>query len=106
MQAVATQDRCRESRTMPASRKRTENMGDPRGQFGSFLRNWLDRQADRGEAKRRIAEAAGVAEKAVAMWERGSNAPPLQSLDSIAKAMGYSNWAKLAVAAVRFCDGQ
>jgi transcriptional regulator with XRE-family HTH domain len=79
-------------------------MGDPRGQFGSFLRNWLDRQSDRGDAKRRIAKAAGVTERAVGKWEEGLNSPPLQSLDPIARTMGYSNWGKLAMAAVRYCE--
>jgi hypothetical protein len=96
----------RDSRPVPQHRKRTENMGDPRGQFGSFLRNWLDRQSDRTEAKRRVAAAAGVSERAVGTWELGTNGPPLQSLDSIARAMGYADWAKLALAAVRFCESR
>ncbi len=88
-------------RDVAADRKPTENTGDPRGQFGMFLRHWLDRRSDRSEAKKGIAKAAGVEPRAVGKWEEGVAGPPLQSLDAIAKEMGYANWATLAIAAVK-----
>jgi DNA-binding XRE family transcriptional regulator len=88
------------------NRKPTENMGDARGQFGAFLRHWLDQQQDRAAAKAEIAKAAKVKVRAVGKWEEGANAPNLQSLDAIARVMGYPNWGKLAMAAVRFNESR
>ena len=92
------------AQSVAPNRKETENVGDPRGQFGSFLRHWLDSQPDRTAAKERIANAAGVSTRAVGKWEEGVAGPPLQYLDDIAKAMGLKDWAKLAAAAVKHGD--
>ncbi len=93
-----------QGRDVAQHRKETENPKDPRGQFGSFLRHWLDRQADRKKAKARIAEAAGVTARAVGKWEEGVASPPLQSLDAVAKEMGFAHWGTLAMAAVRHSE--
>src|SRR5689334_18948965 len=93
-------------KAVPNTRKETENLGDARGQFGLYLRHWLDRQADRAAAKARIAKAAGVSIQAVGKWEQGVSGPPMQSLHAIADVMGFANWASLATAAVRFYESQ
>ena len=80
----------------------TKNTDDPRGQFGMFLRHWLDRQSDRSKAKARLAEAAKVTPRAVGKWEEGAAAPPMQSLPAIAKVMGFADWGRLCMAAVRY----
>lgn len=85
-------------------RAQTKNTDDPRGQFGAFLRDWIDRKHDGDES--RLAAALGISDRAVRKWCEGANAPPLADLDRIAKAMGYSDWGALASAAVRFVKKQ
>lgn len=80
-------------------RSQTKNTDDPRGQFGAFLRDWIDRKHDGDES--RLAAMLDVSDRAVRKWCEGANAPPLADLDRIAKAMGYTDWGAMASAAVR-----
>ena len=81
-------------------RNETKNLTDPRGQFGTFLRWWLDRQpTDAKPLHKRI----GVSERTIRKWCEGANAPALQDLDRIAVAMDFENWAVLAARVIRHC---
>lgn len=81
-------------------RSEPKNQDDPRGQFGAFLRDWIDRKHGGDEA--RLAEILDVSDRTVRKWIEGANGPAFSDLDRIAKAMGYSDWAAMATAAVRF----
>jgi transcriptional regulator with XRE-family HTH domain len=85
---------------MGKARGQVKNTGDPRGQFGAFLRDWIDRK--HGGDESRLAATMGVSDRAVRRWMSGDNAPPLSDLDRLAAALGYDDWSKLAVAVVKF----
>ena len=73
-----------------------ENTDDPRGQFGLFLRAWLETHSAKD-----LAEELGVSIRTLQTWGKGQAGPAFQDLDRIAAALGYSDWSKLAAAIVR-----
>lgn len=84
------------------NRPRTKQVdtSDARGQLGVFLRDRIDKRYQGDE--KAIADAMGISDRAVRKWCEGESAPSLSDLDRLAKFLGYEDWSKLAVAAVRF----
>lgn len=80
----------------------TVNADDPRGQFGSFLRHWVDTK--QGGDEKPLAKELGKSDRTIRAWITGHHGPAFEDLDRIAKAMGYANWAKLAAAVVRYAE--
>lgn len=80
-------------------RNKVENTSDPRGQFGAFLRHWIDTNHD-GDPKR-LADALGVSVRAVQTWMKGQAGPTFADLGRIASELGFADWSKLAAAVVR-----
>lgn len=80
-------------------RGETKNTDDPRGQFGAFLRDWIDRHDDGDESK--LADKLKVSDRTIRKWCEGANAPPLGDLQRIAEKMGFADWSKLAAAIVK-----
>lgn len=87
-------------RAMPRPRGPTKNYNDPRGQLGRFLRAWIDRHYSGDESQ--LAKAMGVSDRAVRKWCEGAASPRLTDFGRLADALGYSDWAALAAAVVRF----
>jgi transcriptional regulator with XRE-family HTH domain len=87
---------------LAVTRPRTKepDLTDPRGQLGAYLRYWIDKN-HAGDAKR-LADALGISARAVTKWCEGESGPDLFKLDLLAKEMGFSDWSKLAAAAVKF----
>lgn len=83
-------------------RSQTKNTDDPRGQFGAFLRDWIDRK--HGGDEDRLAQLLHVSSRTVRKWAEGSNGPAFSDLNRIALAMGYSDWAAMAAAAIRYAN--
>ena len=81
-------------------RTETKNASDPRGQFGAFLRHWIDKHL--GGDEKRLADKLDLSDRTIRKWIEGANGPAFQDLDRIALAMGYSDWGALASAAVRY----
>lgn len=81
---------------MPKPRGETQNLKDPRGQLGSFLRHWIDRHHDGDES--RLATAMDVSPRVVRYWIAGTKSPKFATFNKLAKALGFSDWARLAVA--------
>jgi hypothetical protein len=81
-------------------RSETKNADDPRGQFGKFLRWWIDRHhgGDLGP----LAQSLDVSERTIGKWAEGAHSPALQDFDRVAKALGMADWGELARAVVRF----
>ena len=97
----------------PAKKKPTKQAGTPAGEFAEFLlhklatafRKAADTEANQGRqrfsaALKEHGVKAGV--DAIRKWEQGASSPLLKDFDGVAKAMGYSDWAALAVAVRRF----
>ena len=73
-----------------------ENTGDPRGQFGLFLRAWLATHSATD-----LADELDVSIRTVQTWAKGQAGPAFQDLDRVAVAMGFADWSRLAAAIVR-----
>lgn len=84
----------------PRSRSDTKNSDDPRGQFGEFLRHWVDTKA--GGQYGDLAENLGVSPRAVGKWMEGAAGPSFGDLDRVAVALGYDDWVDLAIAVRKF----
>lgn len=80
-------------------RREIENMNDPRGQFASLLRHWLDKHHHGDGAP--LAKSLGVSLRTIQTWAKGQAGPPLADLNRVALALGFSDWSKLAAAAVK-----
>jgi hypothetical protein len=80
-------------------RNETKNQDDPRGQFGAFLRDWIDAKHDGDE--KRLATMLDMSDRAVRLWMAGDTGPAFSDLGRVAKALGYADWAALAAAVVR-----
>lgn len=76
-----------------------ENLGDPRGQFGRYLRHLL---AVKKMTAAQLAEKLGKKKRAVQTWTKGQSGPAFADLDNVAKALGFRDWSKLAEAVVKF----
>lgn len=88
--------------TMAPREPSTLNTDNPQGKFGLFLRDWLLRKGDlKGE---KLGEKLNKGERTIRGWARGEMSPPLADLDTVAAALGFKNWAKLAAAVERFCE--
>jgi transcriptional regulator with XRE-family HTH domain len=87
-------------RSVARPRTKEVDLTDPRGQLGAYLRHWIDTKG-RGDVKA-VADATGVSPRAVTKWCEGESAPDLLKLDVLAKHLGFDDWSKLAVAAVKF----
>jgi len=87
--------------TMGAMRPRNEveNTGDPRGQFGLFLRAWIDKH--HGGDPEPLAGKLGVSTRTIQTWAKGQAGPVFADLNEVAEALGFSDWSKLAAAVVR-----
>lgn len=85
--------------TMGRKRSKPRDLTDPRGQLGAYVEAWIAKHHD-GD-RQRLADALGVSLRTVGKWCEGEHAPALEMLDQLAKAMGHSDWGKLATAAVR-----
>lgn len=85
---------------MGKTRGRIKNQGDPRGQFGAFLRDWIDRK--HGGSPKPLAESLGVAVRTVQHWAGGAGGPAFEDLDRVAVALGMSDFAALALALRKF----
>lgn len=86
---------------MTPRRKPTENMGDPRGQFGEFLRDRIEKHFGGDEEK--IAKALGLSTgRTLRKWMEGVHGPAFQDLDKIAKALGLDDWYALTAAVKKF----
>jgi transcriptional regulator with XRE-family HTH domain len=88
---------------MTPRRKPTENMGDPRGQFGEFLRDRIEKHFGGDEEK--IAKALGLSTgRTLRKWMEGVHGPAFQDLDKIAKALGLDDWYAMTAAVKKFRD--
>lgn len=81
-------------------RSETKNINDPRGRFGKFLRNWIDKHYSGDEKP--LAKVLGVSERAIRKWCEGSNGPTFESLDRVAVALGFEDWGALGAAVRKF----
>ncbi len=81
-------------------REDVENKGDPRGRFALFLRDWIDRK--HGGSPKPLAESLGLKVRSVQTWMQGKAGPAFGDLDTVARALGYADWSKLAAAVERF----
>ena len=89
--------------TMTPVEPQTSNSDDPRGRFGRFLRAHLARKGDKKGDD--LADALGMESgRSIRLWMQGETGPAFKDLDRVARAIGYENWAKLAVAVERFCE--
>ena len=88
--------------TMAPREPSTKNTGDPRGKFGRFLRAYLARKDDKDGDD--LGVELGKSARTIRLWAQGEAGPAFSDLDRVAEAMGYSNWATLAVAVERFCE--
>lgn len=86
-------------RTAVARPRKEPDLTNPKGQFGAFLRWWLDKH-HAGDEKP-LATSLEVSERTIRKWCEGSAAPDLAKLDNVATAMGFDDWSKLAVAVVK-----
>jgi transcriptional regulator with XRE-family HTH domain len=82
-------------------RSETKNLSDPRGQFGAYLRDWLDRNHKGDEDA--IAAKLGVSSRTIRKWCEGSNGPAFADLDRVAIALGFVSWAEVAAKYRSFC---
>ena len=80
-------------------RNEVENLDDPRGQFGVFLRAWIDKNHDGTPTK--LAGALKLKVRTIQTWAKGQSGPAFADLNRVALAMGFADWSKLAVAIVR-----
>lgn len=76
-----------------------ENTGDPRGQFGRYLRHLLDSGRIDGAD---LAKTLGVSVRTVQTWAKGQAGPAFGDLDRVAVALGHTDWSRLAAAVVRY----
>lgn len=88
------------SRSVARPRNEVQNPDDPRGQFGSFLRAFIDK--NHGGDESRISKALDVSERTVRKWCEGAHGPAFQDLDRIAIALGFESWVDMALAVRRF----
>jgi len=77
-------------------RKPARNRTDPRGQFGEFLRAWLDQHHGGDETV--LSDALGVSDRTIRKWCEGTHGPGFHDLERIAVAMGFADWTDLAIA--------
>jgi transcriptional regulator with XRE-family HTH domain len=84
---------------MGRPRTKPRDLTDPRGQLGAYVESWIDKH--HGGDKSRLADALGVSLRTVSKWCEGEHSPDLPMLDTLAKAMGFTDWGKLACAAIR-----
>lgn len=82
-----------------ARQRKEPDLSNPKGQFGAFLRWWLDKHHAGDETP--LANSLEVSERTIRKWCEGAAAPDLANLDNVAKAMGFDDWSKLAVAVVK-----
>ena len=60
---------------------------DPK-RFGRRLKELREAAVDGGMSQQRLAEAAGLSQRAVSQWERGDREPLWSNVLSLAKALG------------------
>ena len=80
-------------------RSKPKHPNDPRGQFGAFLRDWIDRHED---GERIVAEKLKMSRRAIRTWVVGNAGPTFKDLDSVAKALGFSDYAAMFAAVKAF----
>lgn len=83
-------------------RSEAKHSDDPRGQFGAYLRDWLDNR--HGGDETQLAKDLNVSDRTIRKWCEGSHGPAFGKLDEVAKAMGFADWSKLAAAVVKFAS--
>jgi hypothetical protein len=84
----------------PQPRQEAKNTNDPRGKFGAFLANWLDRH---GVKTADLAVDLQVSERTVRKWREGTHGPAFEDLDRVAETLGYADWSLCYAAALRYC---
>lgn len=92
---------------VPAPPNDVENPDDPRGWFGLFLRDWVERQSVRRKCGRvavidDLAKTLKMERRGVQKWLQGVGGPSFGDQDRVAKALGFSDYAKLSAAVVKF----
>lgn len=92
---------------VPIEPNPVENPDDPRGWFGLFLREWVEKQSVR-QNKGRVAVIDDLAKtlkmkrRGIQKWLQGIGGPSFGDQDKVAKALGFSDYAKLSAAVVKF----
>lgn len=80
-------------------RSEPKNPDDPRGQFGPFLREWIERH--HGGDEKRLADSLGMTDRAIRKWMLGDSGPAFSDLETVAQLLGFADWADMARAIVK-----
>ncbi len=82
----------RSPRVAARPRSNPKHQNDPRGQFGAFLRDWIDRH-ERGESL--LAERLDMSRRSIRSWVVGDAGPTFGDLDAVAKALEFDDYAAM-----------
>lgn len=92
---------------VPIEPNAVENPDDPRGWFGLFLREWVEKQSVRQNKGRvavidELAKTLKMKRRGIQKWLQGIGGPSFGDQEKVAKALGFSDYAKLSAAVVKF----